>query len=204
MVILNKETEIRILDTKFEIRSNDEGKEYLEGYALKFEQWSEVMYDFQEIIDKNALNNTDMSNVRCLINHDDNLILSRTTAGNLKLEIDSIGLKFKAYPSDTSYFRDLKANMQAGNINQCSFAFRLNWDNPDCEVWEYDENTKIYKRRIMDIAKISDVSIVTNPAYPQTEVVLAQRSLESYKNEIEKIKNNELKKRKLLLELELI
>lgn len=203
LVSSGKKYEIRLLDTKFELRSNEEGKEYLEGYALKFEQWSEVMYDFQEIIDKNALNNTDMSNVRCLINHNDNLILSRTSAGNLMLEVDGIGLRFKAYPSDTSYFRDLKANMQVGNINQCSFVFRLNWDNPDCEKWEYDENTKIYKRRIMDIAKISDVSIVTNPAYPSTEVVLAQRSLDNYKNELEKRKDNELRKRKLLLELQL-
>ena len=188
-----KEIELRNFDTKFEIRQDDEGgKEYVTGYALKFETWSELLFDFKEIIDKNALAKTDLTDVRCLVNHDDNYILARTDADNLTLEVDDLGLRFKAYPSDTSYFRDLKANMQAGNINKCSFAFRLNWDNPNCEAWEFDEAAKIYKRKILDIAKISDVSIVTNPAYKATEAVIT-RSLDDFKKQ----KHDELLKRKL-------
>jgi uncharacterized protein len=196
---LSKEIELRSLTTQFEIRSNEEGQEYFEGYALKFEQWSEIVMDFQEIIDRNALANTDLGDVKALINHDNNYILARTSANNLELEVDGIGLRFKAYPSDTSYAKDLKENMKTGNINKCSFAFRLNWDNPECERWEYDDKTGLYKRRILDIAKISDVSIVTNPAYQNTEAVVT-RSLEDFKKE----KNRELLKRKLSLELELL
>ncbi|ACL19511.1 phage prohead protease, HK97 family [Desulfitobacterium hafniense DCB-2] len=195
----NKEIEQRALTTNFEIRSNEDGQEYFEGYALKFEQWSEVMGDFQEIIDKDALKNTDLSDVRALINHDNNYILARTSADNLELEVDGIGLKFKAYPSDTSYSRDLKENMRAGNLSKCSFAFRLNWDNPDCEKWEYNEESKLYQRRIKDIAKIVDVSIVTNPSYQQTEAVIT-RALDDFKEKQRK----ELLKRKLQLELELL
>lgn len=191
--------ETRSLTTNLELRSNEEGQEYFEGYALKFDQWSEVLYDFKEIIDKDALKNTDLSDVRALINHDDNYILARTLANNLVLEVDGLGLKFKAYPSDTSYAKDLKANMQVGNINKCSFAFRLNWDNPDCEKWEFDESNKIYTRRIKDIKIISDISIVTNPAYKSTEAVIT-RSLDTFKEQRQK----ELTKQKLLLELELI
>lgn len=196
---MNKEIELRASTTEFEIRSNEDGQEYFEGYALKFEQWSEIMLDFQEIIDKNALSKSDLSDVRALINHDENYILSRISANNLELEVDGIGLRFRAYPSDTSYSKDLKANMKAGNINKCSFAFMLNWENPDCEKWEYDDKKKLYQRRILDIAKISDVSIVTNPAYKSTEAVIS-RSLESFKHK----QNTGLLKRKLQLELELL
>lgn len=197
--MLNKEIELRALATEFEVRSNEDGQEYFEGYALKFEQWSEIIVDFQESIDKNALANTDMSDVRALINHDENYILARISAQNLELQVDGIGLKFTAYPSDTSYSRDLKVNMKAGNINKCSFAFMLNWDNPECEKWEYDDKNKLYKRRILDIAKISDVSIVTNPAYKSTEAVIT-RSLEDFKQK----QNTDFLKRKLQLELELL
>lgn len=197
---MKNENEIRSLDCQFEVRSNDEGQEYIEGYALKFEQWSETMWDFQEIIDKDALRNTDLSDVKCLINHDSNFILARTSADNLELEVDGIGLKFRAFPSDTSYARDLKENMKVKNIDKCSFSFRLNWDNPECEKIEYDKDSGIYKRRLMDIKKISDVSVVVDPAYLSTEAVVAQRSLDKYKQEI----NQEIKKRKLKLELELL
>lgn len=196
----NKEKEIRQLYSNFEIRTNEENnEELLEGYALKFESWSEKFGDWREIISRTALDKTDLSDVRALINHDSSLILARNTAGNLSLEVDGIGLKFKMRPANTTYYRDLLENIRVGNVNQCSFGFWLRWENPDCEEWSYNEDLKIYERRLKDIDKITEITILATPAYKSTEVVVA-RGLDEYKDELSK----QLNKRKLQLELELI
>lgn len=202
---MNKEKEIRNLISNFEVRSEDgQEQKKIVGYALKFNTWSEDLGGFIEIIDRNALNNCDMTDVRCLIDHDSQKILGRTTNGTLKLTVDDIGLRYECVPSDTTYARDLLINMENGNINQCSFGFILNYNNKDCDSWEYDEERSIYKRTIKDIKQLFDVSPVTYPAYTQTECVVAQRKLEDLKSELEQHKQNEIRKKKLQLELELI
>lgn len=198
---MSKEKEIRFLNSTIEVRS-DEGTDNkkIVGYALKFNVWSEDLGGFIETIERNAFDKCDMSDVRCLIDHDSQKILGRTINNSLKLTLDDLGLKYECIPSNTTYARDLLTNMEAGNINQCSFGFILNWNNPDCDSWEYDETKGIYKRTIKDISKLFDVSPVTFPAYSQTECVVAKRKLDNLKNE----QQNEILKRKLLLELELV
>ena len=61
----------------------------ISGYALKFGTRSHNLGGFIEMIDKRALDQTDMSDVRALIDHDPSKIL-RTSAGTLKLEVDDI------------------------------------------------------------------------------------------------------------------
>ncbi|AOY76912.1 HK97 family phage prohead protease [Clostridium formicaceticum] len=196
---MTREKEIRQLFSSFEVRTNEEtNEELLEGYALKFESWSENFGDWREIISSTALEKTNLSDVRALINHDSNYILARNTAGNLSLEVDSIGLRFKMKPAKTTYYRDLLENIKAGNINQCSFGFWLRWDNSNCEEWSYNEDLKLYERRINDIETITEISILSTPAYKSTEVVMA-RGLNEYKSELQR----QLNKRKLAIELEL-
>lgn len=196
--------EIRAINSKIEIRQEEQKKDKIVGYALKFNTWSNNLGGFKEIIDRNALDNCDMNDVRALIDHNTQKILGRTTNNSLKLTIDDVGLRFECIPSDTTYARDLIENMKNGNINQCSFAFALNYDNNNCENWEYDEEEGIYKRTLKDIKEIFDVSCVTYPAYDNTECVVAQRTLKNLKEDLEKHKQNELIKRKLMIELELM
>ncbi|KEP24759.1 peptidase U35, partial [Bacillus zhangzhouensis] len=48
---MSKEKEVRLLTTPIEIRSDGEGQsEYVEGYALKFEKWSESLGCLNELI----------------------------------------------------------------------------------------------------------------------------------------------------------
>lgn len=169
------------------------------GYALKFNSPSEDLGGFTEVVSSGALDSADLSDVRALIDHDPTKILGRTTNGTLKLTVDEIGLKYEVTPSDTTYSRDLLVNMDNGNINQCSFSFILNYDNENCETWEYDNETNMYKRTINDIGQVLDVSAVTFPAYSNTECVVAQRGLENVKHELQR----NLDKEKILLELEL-
>lgn len=202
---MNKEKEIRNITNSIEIRS-EEGQEQKKvvGYALKFNTWSEDLGGFIETIDRHALDNCNMSDVRCLIDHDSQKILGRTTNRTLKLTVDDIGLKYECTPSNTTYARDLMTNMENGNINQCSFEFILNYDNDECDNWEYDKERDIYKRTLKDIKQLFDVSPVTYPAYSNTECVVAQRKLEGIKNDLEQHEQNELRKLELeFMKLEL-
>lgn len=185
--------EIRTLTTKIELRSADDGdnqQEVIEGYALKFNKWSDTMgmfLKFREKIDPNALENCDMSNVVATFNHDENMPLGRNTIkdgiGSLQLSVDNIGLKFRCIPTDTSYARDLKENIRAGVVNQCSFAFTLAEDD-DADSIEYNEQDQIYERTINKIGKLYDIAVVTTPAYPDTEAVIGQRSLNKIQDDI--------------------
>ncbi|GIN59237.1 peptidase U35 [Lederbergia ruris] len=196
-----KQQETRLLNNDIEIRSigEDEKRDVIVGYALRFNSWSEDLGGFIENIEPTALNDADLNNVVALINHDRNLVLGRSTSGTLKLEVDEFGLKYTIDPPNTTYARDLIESMKRGDISQSSFAFSLDYDD-DSEHWEHDKERDIYKRTIKRFKSISDVSVVTVPAYSETQVVLAQRGLDEYKNELEK----QITKRKMLIELDLI
>lgn len=59
----------------------------VEGYAIIFDTLSDDLGGFKEIINPNALNEVDISDVKCLINHDFNQVVGRTQAGTLELSI---------------------------------------------------------------------------------------------------------------------
>src|SRR5699024_10833098 len=135
-----------------------------------------------------------------------------TSAGTLKLDVDDVGLKFRAKIPNTSYGNDLAENLRNGNVNQCSFGFCLDQNGDD---FYYDEKEGIFKRSLRSIKEIVDVSAVAYPAYRDTDVTPALRSLEDAKQEVEEAEEEqqaeeqkqaayELKKRKLKLELELM
>lgn len=196
------------INTTFEVRNIGEGEEkqtHLQGYALTFDSLSEDLGYFREIIRKGALDNCKMDNVVLNVNHDMDKPLARNKKGNgigtLTLTVDEKGLFFDAIPTDTSYSRDLISNMEAGIIDKCSFAFMLDWQDDEAQTWDWDKNNRGYDlRTINKIKEIFDVSIVTNPAYESTSCISYKRA----KEDLEKERNNEIRKRKLKLELDLI
>lgn len=200
--------EIIKVNTTFEVRSIGEGEEkqtHLQGYALTFDSLSEDLGCFREIIRKGALDNCIMDNVVLNINHDMDKTLARNNKfegiGALTLTVDEKGLFFDAVPTDTSYSRDLITNMSVGLIDKCSFAFALDWSDNEAQKWDWDNGKRGYDlRTINKIKEIFDVSIVTNPAYESTSCTSYKRAKEDLENE----KNNELRKQRLKLELDLI
>lgn len=151
--------------------------EVIEGYALKFDRWSDTLgwyYPFREKLERGCLAEADISNVVALFNHNQSQILGRTGA-NLDLEVDNIGLKFRIKPTNTSLSKDLIENIRAGVINQCSFGFTIP-DEEEAEEWRENKETGIYERLIKKIDRLYDVSVVTTPAYPDTEAVVGERS----------------------------
>ena len=65
-----------------------------------------------------VINNVDVSDVKCLINHDFNYVIGRTQAETLTLKLDDKGLYFKCLLPNTSYARDIYENIKAGNVNR--------------------------------------------------------------------------------------
>lgn len=203
---MERQSEIRNFNN-FEIRQVGEGEEkqtHIQGYALIFDTISEDL-GFKETIRKGSLDNCDLSDVILNFNHDTNKILARNTKvegiGSLKLSVDDKGLFFDAIPTNTSYSRDLIENMENGIVGKCSFAFYLDWTDKDAQSWDWDDGARGYDfRTINKIAKISDVSIVVNPAYESTSSTIYKRSKEEHDNLVQFEKDLQ----ELKIDLELI
>jgi hypothetical protein len=147
---------------------NDDGKRKITGHAAVFNQLSVEMWGFREKIAPGAFAKTILEDdIRALFNHDPNFILGRNQANTLRLSEDNTGLYYEIEPSDTQVARDLIANIEAGNITQNSFGFRV---LPDGESWDEDINGTLI--RTLTKVKLYDVSPVTYPAYPQTDIAL--------------------------------
>lgn len=160
------DTERRYIDAG-ECRLLEDGNK-LEGYAAVFNKWSEDLGFFREKIKRGAFKKTleDGADVRALINHDPNLIIGRAANGTLELEEDKRGLKYLVSLPDTSYARDLKESVKRGDITQNSFGFVTMKDS-----WEQGEGKELDERTLIEV-KLLDVSPVTFPAYPQTDLKL--------------------------------
>lgn len=180
-----EQMEVRQLET---VQNNDD---VVEGYALKFGTLSEKLGNFVETIDKRALEGVDLSDVRMFLNHDSSKLLARTASNTLTLTVDDIGLKFRAMLPNTSDGRDALELVKRGDLNQCSFGFTVAKD-----AWGKHQDTNL--RSIQKIGKLFEISLVSIPAYKDTDVSVANRSLEKVQEQ------NAMQKRKLEMELELM
>ncbi len=183
-----------------ELRAADDEKMILEGYAVVFETPAthrQGKYSFTEVIKRGALDNTDMKDVPLRYNHNDTwAIIARTRNNSLQLTVDDVGLKIRAELIDTQSNRDIYKSIKAGLIDKMSFAFTVAERG---DKWEYGE-TDTY-REISNIEKLYDVSVVDTPFYDTTSVYA--RSIELLESGLDRLESLNLRKRKLLLEMEI-
>lgn len=151
------ETEVRLL------KGVDGGKDKITGYAAVFNKLSEDLGGFREKIDPGAFADVLEGDTRALKNHNSDYVLGRTTSGTLKLKEDDTGLRYEIIPPETQWAKDLMVSIDRGDITQSSFGFRVADDK-----WETQGEENI--RTIIKIAELPDVSPVTYPAYPDTNV----------------------------------
>ena len=167
----------------------------VEGYALRWNSLSQDLGGFVEEISPEALKDADLSDVRCLIDHNPSYVLGRTTSETLELTVDDEGLYFRCQLPDTTYGRDIFTSVRRGDISNCSFGFIL--DENDGDSFEKRDDG-LFKRTIRKIKSLFDVSITTYPAYLNTDVAVAQRSLEAIKEseqeEVRKAQQEEQRK----------
>jgi HK97 family phage prohead protease len=155
-----------------ELRKDGTGRK-IRGTAVVFNQLSENLGGYREQIAPEAFDGCDMSDVRCLFNHDDSMVLGRTVSKTLTLSRDAGGVQFECEPPDTSYARDLAACMDRGDIDQCSFSFVV---APSGATWDEDPASGGSIRTVTKISRLYDVSVVTYPAYPQTSSELRSQA----------------------------
>jgi HK97 family phage prohead protease len=160
--------EMKIQRREMEVRAvmePENDSRIVEGYAVRFNESTSFMVGgtkYSEVIDRSALDKTDMSDVPFKYNHSDSfMIMARTRNKTLQLIRDENGLKIRAQLADTSDGRDLYELIKRGDVDKMSFAFTVRKD-------EYDK--KAHTRTIQDIDKLYDVSAVDFPAYDTTSI----------------------------------
>ena len=182
--------EIRIA----EMRALESEDMVIEGYAAVFNQETDLGW-CKEVIDAKAFEKCDMKDCCLNYNHGQSKAIARTRNGSLELIVDSVGLKIRAKLIDTTEGTDIYKSVKAGLLDKMSFAFTVKE-----ESWDYETDT----RRIMNIDKLYDVSIVDIPAYEGTSVFARSKEIyEQEKAEYEKQKQLELEKQKLQMLLSL-
>ena len=149
---------------KIELRDQETFEDYkVRGYASTYEPY--VLYEWEGIkysekIDREAFAGADMSDVIFLYNHE-GMVHARIKNGTLKVTPDDHGLYIEADLSSTTQSRELFESIKTGLVDQMSFAFTVRTD-------EYDRNT--HTRTIKKFDKIYDVSAVSIPANPGTDI----------------------------------
>jgi hypothetical protein len=142
------------------------------GYSSVYNSLSEDLGGFKERVASTAFSKSIRNNadVRCLINHDPNLVIGRVSNRTLRLTSNSKGLHMECTLPDCSYARDLYTSISRGDINSQSFAFTVDADG---DTWDEEidpeTNSKIPVRTLRSVSLL-DCSAVLNPAYASSSV----------------------------------
>ncbi len=167
---INGNVERRFFHTEIEFRADD-AEPVISGYAAVFHAMSEDLGGFREVILPGAFDEAlKASDIRALFNHDPSQIVARTKNGTLSVWEDDKGLRYEFTPNmKTQAGRDLVELVKRGDVDQSSFAFSM-----DGGIEEWDDSGDVPVRRIVKVGRLYDVSPVTYPAYPATEVQVAR------------------------------
>lgn len=146
------------------------------------------LYWFDEVIEKGALDGTDLTDVRFLVNHNTDMIplaRSRRNNGNSTMQLlpDEEGMQMWADidVENNADARALNSAVERGDISGMSFMFSI-----DGERWE-DLQSEHPTRYITKIGSIVEVSAVTWPAYADTSIsARSSEALDSAKAALDK------------------
>ena len=169
-------------NTNLSVEEIEEEKR-LVGYGAVIEKRTVICnidgLDYYEIIDRNAFKNTDFSQCCLKYNHSNSYpIVARVKNNSLSLNVDNIGLRYEARLLNTSSANDLYISVQEGLLDKSSFSFTV-------KRFNYDKQSRT--RRLLEIDKVFDVSVVDIPAYNDTSV--------QARNFFEEMKEKEVLKR---------
>ena len=142
----------------------------VEGYASTYEPYTLFSMDgidYKEQILPTAFDEADLSDVVFRVDHEGR-VYARSSAGTVEVWHDNHGLGQRTNLSRTAAAREVFADIKAGNYPKMSFAFVVAEDGD-----EYDKKT--HTRIIKRIAKVFDVSPVSFPANPGTELSVSTR-----------------------------
>ena len=135
------------------------------GYFTTFGEEYELMPDWFEQVDAHALDGADMNDVVFQVNHE-GTPMARQRNGSLKIRVDTHGGWCEADLGGCREGRDLYESIKNGLIVEMSFGFRIADEGIE---WTEDEDGTIHST-IRHIKTVYDVSAVTFPANPGTEI----------------------------------
>ena len=206
------EQKMEIRNLEFEVRAdqNEEHGSFITGRPIVFDARTNIG-PWDEIIDRGALDETDLKDVRFLVNHNIDMIpLARsrnnTPNSTMQMSVDEsgMGIRVDLDIENNADARSLYSAVNRGDITGMSFMFSVDkdsWDEADSEH---------PTRHIRSIRRVMEVSAVTFPAYAQTSIQTrglsdaldsAKESLESERNRLREI---ERKKQKIRIMTEVL
>ncbi len=185
---IKKELETRYYS--FEIRekkAENEGEKIIDGRPIVYESKTDLGW-FDEIIEKGALDEADLTDVRFLVNHDTRMIplaRSRRNNGNSTMQlsvddegmlIDWVKLDVKNNPTAAALY----SAVERRDIDGMSFMFSI--EDEEWKDLESDHPTRIIKK----IGSVVEVSAVTFPAYDATSInARSKEALENARSAVE-------------------
>ena len=192
--------EIRAFD--FEVRAgiDEQHGNVLTGRPIVFGKHTDLGW-YDEIIEASALTETDLKDVRFLINHNTDMIpLARSRNNNenstmqLSVGMEGMDIRVDLDVENNADAKSLYSAVSRGDISGMSFMFTV-----DKDAWD-DVDSEHPTRRITSIKRVMEVSAVTFPAYTQTSITARGLSdaLESAKDSLESAKaaKREIERRK--------
>lgn len=179
----------------FEVRAEEsERGKVITGRPIVYNSRTDLGL-FDEIIESGALNRTDLTDVRFLVNHDISripLARSRRNNGNstMQLTVDNAGMGIRVIldTENNSEARALYSAVERGDISGMSFMFGIRGE--EWEELDSDHPT----RKITDISTVVEVSAVTFPAYESTEInARSKEALDNARSALEKARRQNAK-----------
>lgn len=142
---------------------------YVEGFATTFNDpyvlWEYDGVQYKEVIDRNALQGADLSDVLFQYNHSGRVYartkMKQGKTPTLLIEPQDGGLFIAADLQSTDEAKKMFQDIDAGLIYQMSWAFTVEEDS---------YNRETHTRTITKIKKVYDVSAVDLPANPYTDI----------------------------------
>ena len=140
----------------------------LEGYPIVFDAPTTITEPggttYTEVIERGALDGADLHDSTLIFNHDENRVPLARTPKTMSLEVGDKGLHMRAsLAGDSQQAKEVYTSVKRGDLSGMSFAFTVPEGGSS-----YDPDTNT--RRITQISKVYEVSVVPFPAYPQTSV----------------------------------
>ena len=200
--------EIRAFNFEVRAEQNEEHGHFLTGQPIVYDERTNLGW-CDEIIEKDALAETDLRDVRFLVNHNTDMIpLARSRNNNanstMQMSVDDSGMNIRVDldTENNADARSLYSAVERGDISGMSFMFSV-----DKDAWD-DVDSEHPTRHILSFSRIFEVSAVTFPAYEATSIQARGLSdaLESAKESLESARTSkrelELAKAKLKLKTE--
>ena len=203
--------EIRAFEFEVRAENSEERGKYLSGQPIVYDERTNMGW-YDEIIDNGALADTDLRDVRFLVNHNTDMIpLARSRNNNVNstmqmevVEGSGMAIRVDLDTENNADARSLYSAVERGDISGMSFMFTVDRDS-----WD-DLDTDHPTRHVLSIGRVFEVSACTFPAYEATSIQTRGLSdaLESAKTSLESAmaekRAHERKVRKIKIMLEVM